>query len=474
MKAVREISPLTEIERLFEIQKAHQYAVGNTSVKERKEKLNRLYQAVTVDFREEIRQALKADFGKHRAEVDLAEIFPVTSEIKHAKRHLSSWMRPQRVSTPLAFAGGSSWIQYEPKGVCLIISPWNFPINLTFGPLVSAISAGNTAIIKPSEHTPNASAVIRKIVESVFDENEVAVVEGGIEASTALLKLPFNHIFFTGAPEIGKIVMEAAAQNLASVTLELGGKSPTIIDETANIKVAAKRLAWGKFSNSGQVCIAPDYIFVHQSKKDEFVENVRQNIIKAFGENPNESESFTKIVNNRHLNRLKSYLDDALTKGAKIIHGGQVIQEENYLAPTLVENVSFDSALMKNEIFGPILPIFPYRQIDEVLTYIRANEKPLALYIFSSQAQNINYILKNTRAGGTCINHNEIHFFNNNLPFGGVNNSGLGKGHGKFGFEAFSNARSVYRQHLPGALELLLPPYDNFKERLIDLTIKWF
>lgn len=269
--------------------------------------------------------------------------------------------------------------------------------------------------------------------------------------------------------------MEAAAKHLTSVTLELGGKSPTIVlDETANIKMAAKRIAWGKFSNSGQVCIAPDYIFVHESKKDEFVKLVAENIVKAFGENANESESFTHIVNNRHLNRLKGYLDDAIAKGAKVVFGGKSIQEENYLQPTLVENASFDSELMKNEIFGPILPVFSYKDIEEVLTYIRENERPLALYVFSSDAATINHVLKNTRAGGTCINHNEIHFFNNNLPFGGVNNSGIGKGHGKFGFEAFSNARGVYRQHIPGALELLLPPYNNFKEKLIDLTIKWF
>ncbi len=474
MKAVRELAVKTDIQKIFDAQKATQYAIGNTSAHERKAKLEKLRKAIEIEFRDEIRNALNKDFHKHKAEADLADIFPVTSEIKHAKRHLSKWLRPNRVKTPLAFAGGSSWIQYEPKGVCLIISPWNFPINLTFGPLVSAIAAGNTAIIKPSEITPNTSSVIRKIVESIFDESEVAVIEGGIKTSTELLKLPFNHIFFTGAPEIGKIVMTAAAKNLTSVTLELGGKSPTIIDETADIKMSAKRIAWGKFSNSGQVCIAPDYIFVHESKKDEFVKLVKQNILQSFGEKPDESESFTHIVNNRHLNRLKNYLDDAISKGAKIAHGGKIIQSENFLEPTLVENAPFDSELMKNEIFGPILPIFPYKNIEEVLAYIRENEKPLALYIFSSDARNIKYILQNTRAGGTCINHNEIHFFNGNLPFGGVNNSGIGKGHGKFGFEAFSNARGIYRQHIPGALELLLPPYNNFKEKLIDLTIKWF
>jgi aldehyde dehydrogenase (NAD+) len=475
MKPVTKIQPPpSEIERIFELQKANQYTIADTTAKERKAKLSRLYQAIAVDFRDEIRAALKADYGKPQAEADLAEIYPVTSEIKHAKWHLSKWMRPERVRTPLAFAGGSSWIQYEPKGVCLIISPWNFPINLTFGPLVSAIAAGNTAIIKPSEHTPHSSAVTRKIIESIFDEAEVAVIEGGIEASTELLKLPFNHIFFTGAPEIGKIVMEAAAKNLASVTLELGGKSPTIIDQTAKISTAAGRIAWGKFSNSGQICIAPDHIFVHQSKKDEFVKALSEKLKEFYGEKPSESESFAKVVNDRHFRRLKGYLDDAVARGAKILYGGKTVETEKSIEPTLVENAPFDSELMKNEIFGPILPIFSYQNIDEVLEHIRNGEKPLALYIYSRDSRNIKYILQNTRAGGTVINHNDIHFFNANLPFGGVNNSGIGKGHGKFGFEAFSNARGIYRQHLPGALELLVPPYTKFKERLIELTVKWF
>lgn len=475
MKAVATIQPTnSEVERIFELQKANQYNIGKTTAKQRKEKLNRLFKALTTEFRDEIRAALKADYSKPKAEADLAEIYPVTSEIKHARRHLTSWMRPHRVGTPLAFLGGSSWIQYEPKGVCLIISPWNFPINLTFGPLISAIAAGNTAIIKPSEHTPNSSKVTRKIIESIFDESEVAVIEGGIETSTELLKLPFNHIFFTGAPEIGKVVMEAAAKNLASVTLELGGKSPTIIDETAKISMAASRIAWGKFSNSGQICIAPDYIFVHHSKKEEFVRAIKEKLNSFYGENPSQSESFSKVVNDRHFKRLKGYLDDALARGAKIVHGGKTIEAEKSIEPTLVEDAPFDSELMKNEIFGPILPIFSYRDIDEVLNHIRDNEKPLALYIYSQNGQNIKYILQNTRAGGTVINHNDIHFFNANLPFGGVNNSGIGKGHGQFGFEAFSNARAIYRQHLPGALELLVPPYNNFKERLIELTIKWF
>jgi aldehyde dehydrogenase (NAD+) len=461
-------------QEVFEAQLHNQFVVANTPISERKKKLKRLLEAIEVTFRQEIRDALFADFGKHPAEVDLSEVFPVTSELKHAISRINKWTSPQSVGTPLAFMGSSSWIQYEPKGVCLIISPWNFPINLTFGPLVSAIAAGNTVIIKPSEHTPHASALIKKIVESLFKTNEIAVLEGAIETSNELLKLPFHHIFFTGAPTIGKIVMEAAAKNLTSVTLELGGKSPTIVDETANIDVAAKRTVWGKYINNGQVCIAPDYVFVHQSRKNEFIIALQKQIQSFFGEEPNKSDNLTKIVNKHHLNRLKSYLDQAVSVGAKVVTGGKLNEANNSFEPTVLENVPMDSDMMKNEIFGPFLPIYTFNDIKEPLDFINKNEKPLALYIYSKNGKNTKHILKNTSAGTTCINNSDLQFFNNYLPFGGVNNSGLGKSHGKFGFEAFSNARGVYKQHIPGALELLMPPYNNFKKTMIELTVKWF
>jgi aldehyde dehydrogenase (NAD+) len=461
-------------QELFDLQKANQYNVGNTTASERKAKLKALKYALEVEFRNKIREASRQDLGKASAEADLTEVFPAVSEAKHAIRHLKSWIKPHKVSTPLSLLGATSWIKYEPKGVCLIISPWNFPFNLTFGPLISAIAAGNTVIIKPSEMTPNCSAVMREIVAKLFKEDEVALIEGGVETSTALLNLPFNHIFFTGAPSIGKIVMTAAAQHLTSVTLELGGKSPTIVDETAHINSAVKRIAWGKFANNGQVCIAPDYVFVHESKKQEFTKALQNQLVEFYGEEPEKSESFARIVNERHFDRLKGYLDDAVKKGAKILTGGQGVRKEKFLAPTIVEDASLDSELMTNEIFGPVLPVFSYKNLDEPIQYIQKNEKPLALYIYSKDPNNISKILDNTRAGGTCINHNDLHFFNNNLPFGGVNNSGIGKGHGKFGFEAFSNARGIMRQHIPGALELLMPPYNDFKRRMIELTIKWF
>jgi aldehyde dehydrogenase (NAD+) len=465
-------TPAKEIQRIFTAQQQNQYRIGHTTAKQRIAKLKRL-QETLLKYRSEIKDALYQDYRKHPSEVDLSEIYPVTSEIKHAKRHLRRWMSAQRVRTPVAMLGSSSHLRYEPKGVVLIISPWNFPINLTLGPLVSAVAAGNAVMIKPSEMTPNAAALMRRMIAEVFEENEVALLEGGVQTATELLKLPFNHVFFTGAPSIGKIVMKAAAEHLASVTLELGGKSPTIVDETADVDLAAKRIAWGKYVNNGQICIAPDYLFVHESKKEAFVEAFKKCITTFYQGDAAQEPSYARIVNGRHFQRVKGYVDDALAKGAKVEAGGKFDESQDYIAPTLMTNVAKDSKLMTEEIFGPVLPIFGFTHIDEVIAEINSREKPLALYIYSRKSRNVNHIIANTRAGGTCVNHNAAHFFNTNLPFGGSNNSGIGKSHGREGFEAFSNARAIFKQHVPNALDLLVPPYNDFKQKLIDLTIKW-
>lgn len=463
----------TEINRLFNLQKNNQYNVANTSASQRVAKLKKLHKAV-LQYRPAIKDALFNDFKKHPSEVDLTEIYPITSEIKHTVKHLDTWMEKQKVPTPLALMGSSSYIHHEAKGVVLIIAPWNFPINLTFGPLVSAIAAGNTVILKPSEHTPHASAIMYKIISENFDPSEVALVQGGIETSKSLLSLPFNHIFFTGAPAIGKIVMAAAAKHLTSVTLELGGKSPTIIDETANIDTAARRTAWGKFINNGQICIAPDYIFVHESKKAAFLEGVKKYITLFYSEDASAEPSYCRMVNRKHFERVSHYIKDAVDKGATIEFGGEIDKTNDFISPTLMTNVPMDSELMTEEIFGPILPVHGYTDLDAVIEKINSKEKPLALYIYSKRKKNIEKIINNTRAGGTCINHNGVHFFNANLPFGGSNNSGIGKGNGLYGFEAFSNRRGILKQHIPNALEKLMPPYNDFKQKLIDLTIKWF
>ena len=463
----------TTITDLFAQQQAYQYTVARSTAKERIKKLKRLLKTV-MQYREEIQRALYQDFRKPPEEVDLVETFIVTSEIKHAIRNLRRWMRPQRVATPLHLVGSRSYVQYDPKGVCLLISPWNFPLNLTLGPLVGAIAAGNCVIIKPSEHTPHIAALMQRMVESCFEPREVAMVQGDAEVAKSLLELPFNHIFFTGAPAIGKLVMRAAAKHLTSVTLELGGKSPTIIDETADIETAADRIAHGKWSNAGQICIAPDYILVHKSKEQALVEALRKRIYAAFGERPQDSAAYARMVNGRHFERVRDYLEDAKQRGAAVPVGGEVDAATDYIAPTLITGAPDDSQVMTEEIFGPLLPIKTYRSLDEVVDYINAGEKPLALYIYSKRQKNIDRVLQNTRSGGVCINHSAMHFYNNHLPFGGANNSGMGSDHGWYGFEAFSNRKSVYRQLFPGPTSLLTPPYNGFKRFIIEQTLKWF
>ena len=465
-------TPVTEIHRIFDLQLAHQYEVGRSDAKARIQKLKKLQKAI-LSHQENIRAAMFQDFQKPGIEVDLTEIYPTIKEIKTVIKNLRQWMRPKLVSTPLAMLGSRSYIQYQPKGVVLIISPWNYPVNLTLIPLVTAIAAGNCVMLKPSEHTPHTSALLHQILQSIYSESEIALIQGAVDTSKALLKLPFNHIFFTGAPSIGKIVMEAAAKNLASVTLELGGKSPTIVDETANLKKAAQRINWGKFTNAGQTCIAPDYILVQEKIKTPFIKAL-QNSLNEFYQSDNFQGNFPNIINQKHLERLKSLLADARDKGANIISGGHTSEKENLLTPTLISDVPADAALSKEEIFGPILPIYTYKNLQDAIDYINAGEKPLALYIFSRKKSRINKIIQETRAGGTSINQTVMHFTNNNLPFGGDNNSGIGKSHGWFGFEAFSNSRAILEQRWPiSASDLVRPPYNSLKQKIADITIKW-
>jgi len=453
---------LDEIERVYPKQLARRAAVGASVARERIDKLRRL-RDVLFARRAEIHAALWEDYRKPAPEVDLSEIYPAVGEAKHAIRHLRRWMKPRRVATPLALLGSRSRIVYEPKGLVLIISPWNFPVNLTFGPLVSAIAAGNCAIVKPSEMTPHTSACMKRIVGDLFDEDEVAVIEGDAGVAEALLKKRFDHIFFTGSPAVGKIVMKAAAEHLTSVTLELGGKSPVIVDRTANLDEAARKIAWGKFFNSGQICIAPDYLLVDEAIRAPFVEKLRAAIHPETG----------WLVNDRHAARVKKLFDGAVSGGAEVVSGGRF--DERNAGPTVIDNVAPDDPIMQEEIFGPILPIIPYRTLDDALGVINAREKPLVLYLFSRSRAVIRDVLRGTRAGGTAINDTLIQFYQLNLPFGGVGNSGMGKAHGVFGFQAFSNARGVFEQPTPySTIQLLYPPYTKLKQKMIDLTIKYF
>lgn len=451
------------IERVYEKQQSRRAAIAATTARQRKEKIRRLRDAL-LTRRDEIREALWADYQKPAAEVDLSEIFPVVSEARHAIRHLSRWMKPRRVSAPLALLGSRSRIEHEAKGVVLIISPWNFPINLTLGPLISAVAAGNCAMIKPSEMTPNASACMKRILGDLFDESEVAVIEGDASVAAALLKKKFDHIFFTGSPAVGKIVMHAAAEHLCSVTLELGGKSPAIVDRTANLDEAAKKIAWGKFFNSGQICIAPDYVLVDESVRAEFLDKIRP-LANAAGSG--------LLVNDRHAQRVKRLFDDAVERGATVIAGGTF--DGRRVAPTILTDVLPDSPLMHEEIFGPILPVISYRSLDDALRLIEERERPLVLYLFSRARDVVRSLLRRTRAGGTVVNDTLIHFYQLNLPFGGVGNSGIGRGHGFFGFEAFSNVRGVLEQPTRfSGIQFLYPPYTRLKQKLIDLTVKYF
>jgi len=447
--------------------------IKNTTSKERIIKLRKLKKNIFL-YRNEIKRALFEDFKKSSSDVDLTEIFPVISEIKHNIRHLSKWMKDEIVPTPLTLLGSKSYIKYEPKGIILIMTPWNFPINLTFVSIINAISAGNSIIIKPSEISEKTSIIIKKIVANTFDNNEIKVILGGAKTAQKLLKLKFNHILFIGSPSIGKIVMQEAAKNLASVTLELGGKSPTIIDEKCNINKAAKRIAWSKFLNNGQVCIAPDYLFVHNRIKEKFIKQLILSIKDLYSTDPIKSDDYCRIVNKKHFNRLINLLEDAKQLGSNIIYGGNINEKENFIEPTLLNNISKKSKMYKEEIFGPLFPIFDFNKIEEVIEFINKNEKPLALYIFSKNNNNIKTIINNTSSGGVCINHSTLHYSNNNLPFGGINNSGTGRCHGIYGFHELSNKKSILKQVLPSSpTDFLFPPYNNFKNKLIEFTIKW-
>lgn len=467
-----QFTSILDIQRLFDLQQRHHLEVGKSTASQRIAKLDRLLDAILRN-RSEIQAAMYADYRKPPFEVDAVEVLPITGAIRHTKSNIRKWMEVKPVSTPLAFLGGSSWVQHEPKGVSLIISPWNFPFNLSFLPLVSAIAAGNTAIIKPSEMTPHSSALIKKIVAAVFEENEVAVVEGDVSASQTLLALPFHHIFFTGAPSIGKLVMKAAAENLTSVTLELGGKSPAIIDETADLDTTATRLVRGKFANCGQICIAPDYLLVQEKVKDKLLDLMKKKLVESYGSDASTSDSYPRMVNERHYRRVKNYLDEAVAQGAKIEAGGRSNESENYLEPTILTQVPKGTALMQEEVFGPLLSVLPFGQLQEAIDFVNAGERPLTLSIFSKNKKNVRRVLAETRAGNSCVNHCQLHFYNHDLPFGGVNNSGIGKSHGWYGFESFSNARAVYKQKFWGPSELLRPPYDKTKQWILNMAIRW-
>ncbi len=461
----------TRIRELFENCRDRSLALRVSGVKERREKLRKLERWIR-DHREDIQKAVYNDLQKPTQESDLTEIYVVLSEIKKARKNLRNWMMPKKVAPgSIVFWGTRAETYPEPKGVCLIISPWNYPFQLAIGPLVSAIAAGNTAIIKPSEFSENTSELIEKMCAEVFAKDEVGVIQGAVDEAKELLTLPFNHIFFTGSPAVGKIVMEAAAKHLASVTLELGGKSPTIIDETANITDAGAKIAWGKWLNAGQVCIAPDYLLVHEKVKNRLIEELIYQSEKLYGDQKN----YGAIINRLHHNRINDLMADAIEKGADIEFGGKSDRANLRFTPTLLSNVSMESRVMTEEIFGPILPMIPYADLDKAIDIINEKEKPLSLYVYSKSRKNIRRIKKETSSGMMSINDNVIQFAHPNLPIGGVNNSGFGKAHGYEGFLAFSNQKAIVKQRIGLTIpKTVYPPFGKFKTWVVNLLVKYF
>ncbi|WP_229313143.1 aldehyde dehydrogenase family protein [Larkinella terrae] len=462
------------MKELFAAQRRNAPFVKETTARMRIEKLLKIRHYLLTN-RSGLVKALYDDFRKPAAETELTEVFSTLNELNTAIHHLKHWMKPHPVPTPLGMLGTSGFVTYEPKGVALIISPWNYPFYLSIKPLVSAIAAGNTAILKPSESTPETSAFLRVMTETLFSEDEVAVVEEGPSVAESLLELPFDHIFFTGGTDVGKMVMAAAARNLTSVTLELGGKSPCLIDETADLKTAARRIAWGKWINGGQTCVAPDYVMVQRTVKDRFVREMREAIrdmYDADGRGVQASESYGRIINDRHFQRLDALLKDALSKGATVSIGGQTDAADRFMEPTLLENIGVKMNLMQEEIFGPLLPVIPYDTREEVIRFVSGRAKPLVLYIFSRKESLTQFWLDRTTAGNTVINDTLIHFAHTELPVGGVNQSGIGKANGFYGFQEFSNARGIVKRQFD-VLSYIYPPYSDKVKKLIELIVKY-
>jgi aldehyde dehydrogenase (NAD+) len=433
----------TEIARVFALQRQHQWDVKATGAAERKAKLARLKAAVEARA-DEIVAAVLEDTRKPEGEIRVTEVLNVVGNIQLNIDSLEEWMKPTDV-TPSRNPNDRAMIVPEARGVCLILGPWNFPLGLTLGPVAAAVAAGNCCMVKLTDLCPATARVAGKIIRDVFEENEVALFEGGVEVAQALLELPFNHIFFTGSTRVGKIVMAAAAKHLATVTLELGGKSPVIIDEGADIDKIAADLAGAKQFNGGQACICPDYVFVREEQKDRLVAGFKANVAKnLYAEGSIKKDSIAQIVNAGNFARVKGLFDDAVAQGATVAVGGELDATDLTVHPTMLTGVTPQMKILQEEIFAPVLPVMTYDDLDQVIEYIEARDKPLALYLYSDNQDNVQKVLDRTSSGGVTVNGVFSHYLENRLPFGGVNGSGMGSYHGHFGFKAFSHERAVY------------------------------
>ncbi|MDY6938631.1 MAG: aldehyde dehydrogenase [Cyanobacteriota bacterium] len=444
---------LSPIDNILDRQRQF-FATGKTkNINFRIEQLERLKQAI-LDRQQAIVEAVNADLRRPEFEAyfEIASI----SEVKYALKRLKSWTKPKWMGMPLDQFPASAWIYPEPLGVVLIIGPWNYPFQLLISPLVGAIAAGNCAILKPSEIAENTSRVVADLIRDTFDPEFVAAIEGGVETSQQLLEQKFDRIFFTGGTKIGRIVMEAAAKNLTPVTLELGGKSPCIVDADVDLNVAAKRITWGKFINAGQTCIAPDYLLVDRKVKSELLEGIKKYIGEFYGDDPSQSPDFARLIGQRHFDRVAEFVNDG-----KVVIGGETKPEERYIAPTVLDEISWDDPVMEDEIFGPILPVLEYTNLSEAIEQVNQRPKPLALYIFSRDKQKQKQVLSQTSSGGVCVNDTVMQVGVTALPFGGVGDSGIGSYHGKYSFDTFSHYKSVLNKGLWLDLDWRYAPYEG-------------
>ena len=447
-----------------EIIKSQQAFFNTNATKDinfRKTQLKKFLQLLK-DNEVKLNEAIYADFKKSAFETYATELSLVYSELKHSINNVKHWSKKKYVSTNLPNIPGSSYIMPEPLGNTLIIGAWNYPYLLSLHPTVSALAAGNTVILKPSELALNTSNLMAKLINERFDSNYFHVIEGGVNETTELLKQRFDKIFYTGSSPVGKIIMRAASEHLTPVVLELGGKSPAIVTKNASIKMTAQRLVWGKFLNGGQTCVAPDYLMVHKSVKVKLIEEIKKQITKIHGDDPQKSEAIVRIINPRHFKRLTQLMDPS-----KIIVGGQTDEKDLYIAPTLMDNINWDDAVMKEEIFGPILPILEYEELDDAIAQIKSKEKPLALYLFTNKKSIRDKVFNEISFGGGALNETIMHLSNPNLPFGGVGNSGTGNYHGEFGFNTFSHQKSILQK--PNWFEPFVKyaPYNSFKLKVL-------
>lgn len=428
------------MDQIIQKQKTYFYTDATKSYKFRKQQLQKL-RVMLKAYEEDIYVALRQDLNKSKHEALTTELGILYTEIDFTLKHLQSWMKKQRVEAPFTHTGTKNEVIFEPYGTVLVIAPWNYPIQLAIAPIIGAISAGNTVVLKPSEHAAHTSQLLNKMFKETFDANFITVVEGEKKESEQLLAQQFDYIFFTGSPQVGKIVMEKASKHLTPVTLELGGKSPAIVDSDCHIKHTAKRLIWGKFTNAGQTCVAPDYVYAHIDIYPKLIKEMKKQIKNLYGKNPLENQNYVKIINQAHFDRL-----NALLEAGTIITGGEIDEQQLKIAPTLMEDITWYDPIMQDEIFGPLLPIMPFKDMDQVIHHIQQYEKPLALYYFGSNKKHNEKILNQLSFGGGCINDTLYHLANPHLPFGGVGQSGMGAYHGNSSFMTFSHQKSILTQ----------------------------